>query len=64
MNRIASTLSSAGATLALGKSGLRERHGGDPLVVRAHPRVDKDEAVEACPAALGPGAGFRQIATR
>jgi acylphosphatase len=27
-------------------------------------RVDKVEVVEADPAALGPGAGFRQIATR
>ena len=30
----------------------------------AHARVDKVEVVEADPAALGPGAGFRQIATR
>ena len=29
-----------------------------------HARVDKVEVVEANPAALGPGAGFRQIATR
>ncbi|MGH6843713.1 MAG: hypothetical protein ACRECU_03125 [Methylocella sp.] len=30
----------------------------------AHARVDKVEVVEADPAALGPGSGFRQIATR
>jgi acylphosphatase len=30
----------------------------------AQARVDKVEVVEADPAALGPGAGFRQIATR
>jgi len=30
----------------------------------AHARVDKVEVVEADPAALGPVAGFRQIATR
>jgi acylphosphatase len=30
----------------------------------AHARVDKVEVVEADPAALGPGAGFRLIATR
>jgi len=30
----------------------------------AHARVDKVEVVEADPAAFGPGAGFRQIATR
>jgi len=30
----------------------------------AHARVDKVEVVEADPAALEPGAGFRQIATR
>ena len=30
----------------------------------AHARVDKVEVVEADLAALGPGAGFRQIATR
>ncbi len=30
----------------------------------AHARVDKVAVVEANPAALGPGAGFRQIATR
>jgi acylphosphatase len=30
----------------------------------AHARVNKVEVVEADPAALGPGAGFRQIATR
>ncbi|MGH6801407.1 MAG: acylphosphatase [Methylocella sp.] len=30
----------------------------------AYARVDKVEVVEADPGALGPGAGFRQIATR
>jgi acylphosphatase len=30
----------------------------------AHARVENVEVVEAEPAALGPGAGFRQIATR
>jgi acylphosphatase len=30
----------------------------------AHARVDKMEVVEVDPAALGPSAGFRQIATR
>jgi acylphosphatase len=30
----------------------------------AHARVENVEVVEADPAALGPGAGFRQIATR
>jgi acylphosphatase len=30
----------------------------------AHARVDKVEVVEVDPAALGSGAGFRQIATR
>jgi acylphosphatase len=30
----------------------------------AHARVDKVEVVEADPAALGPGAGFRQFPTR
>jgi len=56
--------SSAGATLALAKSGLCKCQGGSARVVRAHPRVDKDELVEADPAALaGAGAGFCQIAT-
>jgi acylphosphatase len=30
----------------------------------AHAQVDKVEVVEVDPSALGPGAGFRQIATR